>query len=49
MLQLLIVRQFVSIGRLSTKLGDESTQALLHHIRKFEPIRDPLPKTSFDH
>ena len=28
-------------------IGDESTGALLYHIRKIEPIWDPLPETSF--
>ena len=43
----LIVHQFVSIGHLRAKIGFESYGALLYHIRKFEPIWDPLPETSF--
>ena len=33
----MIVHQFISIGRISTVIGDESTGGLLHHIRNFEP------------
>ena len=42
---ILIVHKFVSVGRISTIIGDESTGALLHNIRKFEPIWEPLPET----
>ena len=35
---ILIVHQLISIGHLSTIIGDETTEALLYHIRKFEPI-----------
>ena len=37
-LLILIVHQFVSIGQLSTIIGDEGTGALLYHIKKCEPI-----------
>ena len=44
---ILIVHKFVSDGRISTIIGDETTGALPHHISKFEPIWEPLPETSF--
>lgn len=37
--------QFVSIGHVSTIIGDESFEAWLSHMRKFGPMWGTLPET----